>query len=77
MQQPGDGAALPLLHLGRQQRLEVTQMGLVFSRGGIGQTGELRADRWHPQRLAVLTDGLILKLGHHAVPAQGPDSSVS
>jgi hypothetical protein len=28
-------------------------------------------------RLAVLADGLVLKLAHHAVPAQGPESSVS
>src|SRR4051794_18384786 len=62
---------------GRQQRLEIAEVGLSLTCGGIGQTSELRADGRHPQRLAVLTDGLVLKLGHHAVPAQGPDSSVS
>jgi hypothetical protein len=52
-------------------------MGLSLARGGLGQPGKLAADRRHPQRLAVLADGLVLKLAHHAVPAQGPESSVS
>jgi hypothetical protein len=33
--------------------------------------------RRHAQRLAVLPNGLVLKLGHHAVPAHGADNSVS
>ena len=77
VQQAGDRAALAFLHLGRQQRLEVAEMGLALAAGRLGQTRELRADRRYPQRLAVLADGLVLQLGHHAVPAQGPDSSVS
>ena len=53
-------------------------MGLTLSGGGLGQPGELAADGWHPQRLAVLADGLVLKLAHHAVPAHGVEmSSVS
>ena len=58
VQQPRDRAALALLHLGRQQRLEVADMGLSLAGGGLGQPGELAADRRHPQRLAVLADGL-------------------
>jgi hypothetical protein len=42
-------------------------MRLSFPAGGFGQPGELRADRRHPQHLAVLADGLVLELGHHAV----------
>ena len=53
-------------------------MGLSLAGGGFGQPGKLTADRRHPQRLAVLADGLILEIGHHAVPAHGvPRSSVS
>jgi hypothetical protein len=77
VQQPGDRSALAFLHLGRQQRFEIAEMGLALAAGCFRQTSELRADRRYPQRLAVLADGLVLKLGHHAVPAQGPDNSVS
>ena len=52
-------------------------MGLPFAGGGVRQPGELAADRRHAQRLAMLPDGLVLEVGHHAVPAQGPDSSTS
>ena len=52
-------------------------MGLSFAGGGNGQTRELRTDRRHPQRLAVLADSVVLKISHHAVPAQGLASSVS
>ena len=57
-------------------------MGLPLAHSGIRQAGELAADRRHAQRLAMLPDGLILEIRHHAVPAQpldrrGPDSSTS
>jgi hypothetical protein len=52
-------------------------MGLSFPGSGVGQPGELRADRRHPLRLAVLPDGLVLKFAHHAVPAHGPEGNVS
>ena len=78
MQQPGDRSALALLHLGRQQRLEIANMGLALPGRGLGQTGELAADRRHAQRLAVLANGLVLEIPHHAVPTQGVEiSSVS
>ena len=50
-------------------------MRLSFPGGRVRQTGELGADRRHAQRLAVLADGLVLKLAHHAVPAHGVESS--
>ena len=52
-------------------------MRLAFARRGLGQACELAADRRHAQRLAVLADGLILQVTHHAVPAQAPLSSTS
>ena len=52
-------------------------MGLPLADGGIRQASELAADRRHAQRLAVLPDGLVLEIGHHAVPAQEADSSTS
>jgi hypothetical protein len=76
--QPSDGPALALLHLGRQQRLEITDMGLTLPGCGLGQPGELAADRRHAQRLAVLANGLVLEILHHALPTQGVEiSSVS
>ena len=45
--------------------------------GSVRQAGELAANRRHAQRLAMLPDGLVLEISHHAVPAQGPDSSTS
>ena len=78
MQQPSDGPALALLHLGRQQRLEITDMGLTLPGSRLGQSGELAADRRHAQRLAVLANGLVLEILHHALPTQGVEiSSVS
>ena len=52
-------------------------MRLTLARRSIGQAGELTADRRHAQRLAVLADRLFLQITHHAVPAHGPDNSVS
>jgi hypothetical protein len=66
-----------MLSLGRQQRLEITDMRLALACGRVRQSGELTADRRHPQHLAVLADGLVLEFAHHAVPAHGPESSVS
>ncbi|WP_158805756.1 hypothetical protein [Acidisoma sp. L85] len=68
---------LSLLHLRRQQRLEVAGMGLPLAGGGLRQAYELPADRRHAQRLAVLADDLVLEVDHHAVPAHGPKSSKS
>jgi hypothetical protein len=75
MQQPGDSPALALLHLGRQQCLEIADMGLTLPGRGFGQPGELAADRRHAQRLAVLANGLVLEILHHAVPTQGVEIS--
>ena len=47
MQQARNRPALALLHLGRQQRLEVADMGLPLAGRGIRQAGELAADRRH------------------------------
>ena len=77
LQQPRDRPALALLHLGRQQRLEIADMGLPLPGGGLGQAGELAADCRHAQRLAVLSDRLVLQVAHHAVPAHGADNSTS
>jgi hypothetical protein len=75
MQQAGDRPALAFLHLGRQQRLEIADMGLTLAGSGLGQPGELAADRRHPQRLAVLTNGLVLEIVHYAVPAHGVETN--
>ena len=56
------------------QRVAAAKAGFSERTGLFGLLGWIR---WHPQRLAVLTDGLVLKLSHHAVPAHGPESSVS
>ena len=77
MQQARNRPALTLLHLGRQQRLEVADMALPLADGGIREASELAADRRHAQRLAMLPDRLVLEIGHQALPAQGPDSSTS
>jgi hypothetical protein len=78
MQQAGERPALALLHLGRQQRLEIADMGLTLPGRSLGQAGELAADRRHAQRLAVLANGLVLEILHYAVPRQGVEiSSVS
>jgi hypothetical protein len=77
MQQTRNRAALALFHLGRQQRLEIADMRLAFADGGVCQPRELAANRRHAQRLAMLSDGLVLQIGHHALPAQGPDNSTS
>jgi hypothetical protein len=53
-------------------------MGLPFPARGLGQPGELAADRRHAQRLAMLANGLVLEILHHAVPTQDVEiSSVS
>jgi hypothetical protein len=53
-------------------------MGLTLPSSGLGQPGELAADRRHAQRLAVLANGLVLEILHHALPTQGVEiSSVS
>ena len=75
MQHPGDGAAFALLHLSRWHRFEVAHMGLALPCGFVGEACELAADRRQAQRLAVLPDGLVLQVAHHAVPAQGLDKS--
>jgi len=75
MQHAGDRPAFALLHLGRQQCFEVADMGLPCPGSLVGQARELAADRRHAQRLAVLPDGLVLQVAHHAVPAQGLDKS--
>jgi hypothetical protein len=77
MQQPGNRAALTFFHLAGQQGFEIADMGLPFPGRGIRQAGKLTADRRHAQRLAVLTDGVFLKLAHQAAPTHAPDSSVS
>jgi hypothetical protein len=78
VKQPSNGPALTLLHLSRQQCFKVADMGLSLSGGGLGQPGKLTADRRHPQRLAVLANGLVLETAHYAVPAHGVErSSVS
>jgi hypothetical protein len=74
VQQTGDSAALAFLHLGREQGLEVADMGLPLAHRRLGQTREPTADGGHTQHLAVLPDGLLLQLAHHAAPA---DSSAS
>ncbi len=51
-------------------------MALPFPHRSLGQPGELAADGGHAQHPAVLTDGLLLEIAHHAIPAQ-EDSSVS
>ena len=71
MRQPREGPALTLLHLGRQQRLEVADVGLPLPHRGLGQAGELTADSRHAQRLTLLPDGLLLDVAHHAVPRMG------
>jgi hypothetical protein len=50
-------------------------MGLTLSADSLGQPGKLAADRRYSQCLAVLADGLILKLAHQALPMQGVDTS--
>ena len=50
-------------------------MGLTLPGRGFGQPGELAADRRHAQRLAVLANGLVLEILHHAVPTQGVEIS--
>ena len=79
MQQAGDGAALALLHLGRQQRLEVADVALPLPGGRFGQPGELAADRGQAQRLAVLADGLLSQFArdgaHGAAPAGSSSAS--
>ena len=52
-------------------------MGLPLAGSHLRQAGKLAADRRHSQRLAMLANALRLKFAHHAVPAQGPESSVS
>ena len=76
MQQACNGPAFAFLHLRGQQGFEIADMGLPFPRCGLCQAGELTANRRHAQRLAMLTDGVFLKLAHQAVPAHGADSSV-
>ena len=46
-----------------------------FAQRLIAQPGELAADRRHAQRLAVLANGLVLEIPHHAVPTQGVETS--
>ena len=50
-------------------------MGLPRLARLLGELCELAADRRHAQRLAVLPDGLVLQVAHHAVPAQGLETS--
>ena len=52
-------------------------MRLPLPDGGLGEARELAADGRQAQHLAVLADGLLLQLAHHAVPAHGLDSSTS
>ena len=78
VKQPSNGPALTLFHLSRQQCFKIADMGLSLSGGGPGQPGKLTADRRHPERLAVLADGLVLEIAHYAVPTHGVErSSVS
>jgi hypothetical protein len=75
MQQARDRPALALLHLGRQQRFEIAEMGLLLPHGSLRQAVELAADGRHAQRLAVLPDGLVLQVAHHAAPVQRLEGS--
>src|SRR5918993_1144323 len=75
VQQARDRPALALLYLGRQQGFEIAWMGLLFPDGGLRQAAELAADRRQAQRLAVLPDGLVLQVAHHARPTQGLETS--
>ena len=75
MQHADDRPAFALLYLGRQQRLKIAGMGLPCLGGFVRQAHELTADRRHAQCLAVLPNGLVLQVAHHAVPAQGLERS--
>ena len=77
MQSPCDGPARAFRPLRSQQGFAVADMGSPFPRRGLRQAGELTANRRHAQCLAMLPDGVFLKLAHQAVPAHGADSSVS
>jgi hypothetical protein len=54
---PLDQPLFALLEFGLQQRFEIAEMRPPFTHRPFSQLGALRRDGWHPQQLALLSDG--------------------
>lgn len=67
LESPLDGAALALLDLGGEQRLQVTQVAVLLANHLLSQLGELRAQDRQTQQLAVFENGGLVEGGNRGL----------